>query len=191
MAGTYQTHGIQVRSGIQVLGSGIDVTVLQFPPGTPDGSTVINTAGQSGVACTNNVVADLTCDCNYISGSYSYGGVMLAGTRHTIRRVKLINAANMGRAVEAWGLIIVNWTLDHSDGNTIEECEVTGFDHAKPESDLCAIGFISTSGVSVPVGILRNNHIFATDSETSMVFGLIAQSGDIVEDNYVDGAYAA
>jgi len=190
MAGTYQTHGIEVRSGIQILGSGIDVTVLQFPPGTPNGSVVIVTAGQSGVACTNNVVSDLTCDCNYSSGSYTYSGIGLAGTKHTIRRVKLINAANMGNAVEAWGLMIANWTLDHSDGNTIEECEISGFNHATPGTDLCAIGFISGSGISEPVGILRNNHIFATDSDTSLVFGLIAQSGDIVEDNYVDGAYA-
>jgi len=190
-AGTYQTHGIQVRSGIKILGSGMDVTVLQFPSGTPDGATVIVTAGQAGVACTNNVVSDLTCDCNYTSGRRTYNGIGLAGTGHTIRRVKLINTASMGAAIEAWGLIIANWTLDHSDGNTIEECKVSGFNHAKPGSDLCAIGFISGSGISEPAGILRNNHIFARDSDTSLVFGLIAQSGGIVEDNYVDGAYAA
>lgn len=192
LAGTYQTYGncgFTLKSGTQVLGSGIDVTVLQFPEGTPDNTTMIASTGQGGSTSTTNItISDLTCDCNYQSGSYTYHGIILEGTRHTIRRVKLTHPAKMSASnSEAWGLMIANYTLPYSEGNLIENCEVSGYEHALPGANLNAVGLCGDFIRSIS-GIIRNNTIIGTHARTSMVYGILCGSDCLVEGNYVEGA---
>jgi hypothetical protein len=186
MAGLYPTHGISLRSGIKVLGSGIDVTILQLPSVAIDNSLVIGSAGQAGISTTNIEISDLTCDGNYTSGTATISGVSLEGTKHAIRRVKVENLARMSTSgSEAWGIIIVNYGLDHSDGNIIEDCEVSGFHNCLPGSNLSAIGFLGSSSTPQPIGIIRDNRVFG--DTTNIVFAYISQPGSIVEGNYAHG----
>src|SRR6202012_2665498 len=113
MAGTYMTHGsdatdgFTVKSGTKMLGSGIDVTILKLAPGTPDNTTMIQSVPLTGSTSTNIEISDLTCDCNYTSGSYTYHGIMLYGTDHAIRRVKLNHLVKMRSSnSESWGIFI-------------------------------------------------------------------------------------
>src|ERR1700733_9139292 len=154
LAGTYQTHGVSIKSYQKIIGSGIDVTILQFPPGYyvgGSGPSVIYTAP----AVTNAEVCDLTCDCNSLNNSDTYSGVIINGRENAVRRVKIINCGDYGGGSEAWGISLPNFnTLDGAgNGNIIEECEVsqyTGGAH-----DLFAI----TIGGG---GIVRNNRVIAT-----------------------------
>ena len=76
LAGTYQTYGgsaYLVKSGQKILGSGMDVTILQFPVGATD-----NTAFFTGGSLTNIEISDLTCDANYGGGAVTYNGIDIA-----------------------------------------------------------------------------------------------------------------
>src|ERR1051326_4865647 len=95
MAGTFQTAGslpffsgwvLQTKE--RIVGAGMDLTTLQLVSGAPDGTTVISSINGESIE-----VADLTVDCNYTSGTYTYHGVGLWGTRNAERRVKVNNAA--------------------------------------------------------------------------------------------------
>lgn len=190
LAGTYQTYGLegwQVKSGQKILGSGMDVTVLQLVSGTPSEEMIGSVSGP----CTNMEVADLTCDCNYTSGSYTYSGVELDGTGSVVRRVKVINQACFGPVSngEAWGICVNGYGLTSSVGNIIEDCEVSHF----------AGGGISALSICAGSGLIRDNHVLlalspggppVTGGSNEGING-----GDIdsllIEGNYINGADSA
>jgi hypothetical protein len=188
LPGTYQTEGAAwwyVKSGQKILGSGMDVTTLQLVNGAPSGDSVI-----SSHLGTNMAVSDLTADANYTSGIYSYNGVELTGTKLTVSRVKAINLAYFDTNInsEAWGISCnaCGWgsTLQ-SDGNLIEDCEVSQFQGGASVTAF-ALGGGPTNSIS---GIMRGNRVYLT---TSVPSGYHAFNGAyahdcLVEDNYVHG----
>jgi len=122
MAGTYQTYGDEVyylKSGQKILGSGIDVTIFQLVSGTASG-TVGTAVLDSQAACNNIEISDLTCDCNYTSGSDTYHGIALDGTQNAIRRVKVVHQAYFGGNTESFGIVLENY---HLPDNTFKNCE--------------------------------------------------------------------
>jgi hypothetical protein len=194
LAGTYQTYGVDswsVKSGQKISGSGMDVTILQLSPSSPSNDpqpTIISSINNT----TNVEVSDLTLDDNgsAVLGKAKLSGIYLCGTRHAIRRVKVINATSSGGA-ESFGIVIAdtangNATVN-SDGNIIEECEVSQF---IPGSGGCSA--ISFNGNGPTSGTIRNNRVFLTLNPQPSG-GLIAINGSaihdvLVEGNYVDGA---
>jgi len=182
MAGTYQTYGqaaYYLKSGQKILGSGIDVTILQLAPGTP-GSVFTFVLGGSGT--TNLEISDLTCDCNYTSGANTYSGVEVDGTRTAVRRVKVINAAHYGGSSEAWGIGLNGYSVANSAGNIIEECEVS-------QSAGGALTALDISGAS---GVIRNNRVILSLDVNDAQIGINGSSTHdvLVEGNYIDGAGA-
>jgi hypothetical protein len=186
LAGTYQTHGVlayYLKSGQKVLGSGIDVTILQLASGTfrgYDGNYVL--ANQGGTLASNIEVCDLTCDCNYTPGiSDTYHGVVLEGTYNAVRRVKVINQATYGGNLIASGIHLQNSVLPDSAGNIIEECEVSQYKGAEANGSIAAM---SLSGAIS--GLIRNNRVFLTPSIGS-AFVILWTHDLLLEGNYVDG----
>jgi len=184
LAGTYQTLGSDgwyVKSGQKILGSGIDVTIIQLVPHAPSGDTVI--ASHLG---TNMVVSDLTADGNYISGVYSYFGVELSGTKLTVSGVKAINLAffDTSAGTEAWGIGCNSFgygsTLQ-SEGNLIEDCEVSQFQGG---SAITAIFFDGSPSNSIS-GIMRDNRVYLP----SVPFSYLAFNGTYAHDWLVEGNY--
>lgn len=187
LAGTYQTRGVEtwaVKSGQKILGSGMDVTVLQLVSGSPSEEMVGSVSGP----CTNIEVADLTCDCNYTSGPYTYSGVEIDGTGTVIRRVKVVNQACFGplNNGEAWGISANGYDVANSVGNIIEDCEVSHF----------AGGGISALTISAASGVIRDNHVFlAVSPGGSPVTGGSNEGINgsdvgslLIEGNYIEGA---
>jgi len=190
LAGVYSTAGTAawlVKSGQKLLGSGIDVTIVRLLTNSPDNTCVI-----LSYYGTNNTVSDLTVDCNYSSGNVTYSGVNLYGTRHTVSRVKVVNAS--GGTGEAFQIAIgsSNWGIDlNSEGNIIEECEVSSFHGGFCSAIACNGG--PTSWIS---GVVRHNRIFLapafpTASEFQIAINGANAINYLVEGNYVNGATAA
>jgi hypothetical protein len=190
LAGTYQTKGLfgwYVKTGQKIIGSGIDITIIQLITNAPSNDAVI--ASHFG---TNMVVSDLTVDANYISGNYTYYGVVLNGTKSTISRVKAINMAYFDTTVnsESWGIVIQSYgygSTIQSEGNLIEDCEVSQFQGG----NISAIAFNGspTNGIS---GIMRGNRVYLP---TNQPFGIQAFNGGwthnwLVEGNFVHGGGA-
>ncbi len=187
LAGTYQTFGDsdsnpgwKVKSGQKILGSGIDVTILQLVSGRPNQTCVMRSE-----VSTNVEISDLTVDWNGSSGNVSGGGVVLYGTRHAIRRVKVIN--QYSGAGESFGIGISLYNLPatfQSDGNIIEECEVSHY-----LGGTGGISAIDMAGAGMS-GIIRNNRCFLPLCSGGAAVAINgAQTCDVlIEGNYVDGA---
>jgi hypothetical protein len=192
LPGTYQTEGSAgwfVKPGQKILGSGLDVTIIQLVQGAPSGAFVI-----ISYPGTNIVVSDLTVDGNYTSGAYTYCGVELTGTKLTVSRVKAINLAFFDPSVnsEAWGIGFDAYgygsAIQNSDGNLIEDCEVS---HFQGGSAITAISFNGgpTNRIS---GIMRGNRVYLPTGEpiTYKAFNGSYAHDWLVEDNYVHGGGA-
>lgn len=179
LGGTYQTAGPtgwHLKDGQKLLGSGIDTTIIQLVPYARDGDLVLGDAAPGGSTDTNIEIADLTCDCNYQSGSYSYGGIFLAGTNHLVQRVKVIHLAAFGANQEMWGI-----NVGPSFGCTIEDCEV---------SQARGGGTLDGFAISGGSGIMRDNHVLLPPSIgcTTFAFNGSFNNSVLIDGNYVDGA---
>jgi hypothetical protein len=192
LAGTYETWGSydwQMQSGQKILGSGRDNTVLQLPPGTPQylaGTSVIYTA----LPLTNAEVADLTVDCNWHGGGYTYGGISIDGTGNIVRRVRVIHCGDtLHTNSESFGIGLGNATLPVSQGNIIEDCEISEFSGGPGISAITMNG--SPNGYMS--GIIRNNVILLPGNPGVSAFGINGGwlSDVLVEGNYVSGALNA
>jgi hypothetical protein len=190
LPGIYQTEGSAgwyVKSGQKLLGSGMDVTTVQLVNGAPSGDAVI-----SSHLGTNMVVSDLTADGNYTSGTYTYYGVQLMGTKLTILRVKAINLAFFDTSLnsESWGITCgaagYGSTIQ-SEGNLIEDCEVSHFSGGSAITAF-AFGGSPSNGIS---GIMRGNRVYLSTSVPTNVdykgFNGSYTHDWLVEDNYVHG----
>lgn len=195
LAGTYQTHGGYAwcaKSGQNIIGSGMDVTVLQLAPGIPlRDAFVISSPGIVGSPepVTNVEISDLTCDCDYSSGNVEYDGVALEGTRNAVRRVKVKNESYTPGTGddEAWGIVLGNFSLPNSFGNTIEECEVDPLAAGHSISAISLMGGKHGNSIS---GSMRNNRVFLTPDPhgAQIAFNTAWVTDSQIEDNYVDGA---
>jgi|GEM_PF-3956175 len=190
LPGTYQTRGGSawlIQSGQRLLGSGMDVTVLQLLGG--DSTYFVL---QSIDTSANIEVADLTLDANgSLGAAFSHSGIILGGTHHAIRRVKVINCVAGGTIAEVWGIVIESYSLlGPSEGNIIEGCEVSH--HQGPiytngyATDLYAI--VLNGGTSSPItGMIRNNRVIAVPGKAVGGIGLGRAHDCLVISNYVEG----
>jgi hypothetical protein len=191
LAGTYQTLGsglhpaYELKSGQKILGSGMDVTIIQLVTNAPSGNSVMGSVGRAlGIE-----VSDLTLDCHYIPGvsrNVTYIGLDLNGSRLVARRVKVINLAYLDTSVnsEAWGIGFNSIYAGpfNSDGNIIEECEVSNFVAGT------ACSAIALNGGCIS-GIIRDNRVFLQVTNHSLVAINGANMHDtLVEGNYINGA---
>src|SRR6266478_10023313 len=154
LAGTYQTQGYlsgrsgwQAKSGQKILGSGMDATIIHLTTNSPGGTEII----ENGATATNIEVCDLTID---DSGSPGTHGVTLFGTRHAIRRVKAVNF-NCSSGGQVFPMQINSGTSPTSEGNIIEECEVSGFTGSGSVVAILIYGG-ATNYIS---GIIRHNRV--------------------------------
>jgi len=184
MPGTYQTKGLyggySIKTGQKLAGSGMDVTILKFPLGLRVGGS-----GAVMIGCnqpvTDSEVCDLTCDCNRSNRFDTYSGVELAGTHNAVRRVKVINCAHFGGNTEAWGIELSDFApmVVKSEGNIIEQCEVSHFNYAGG-------GGISAITISDGSGIIRSNRVILDGGS----FGLNGSWNHdvLIEGNFVEAA---
>jgi hypothetical protein len=194
MAGTYQTlgnNGWHIKTGQKILGSGIDVTVVQLVS-RASSTAVIESEG----SLTNCEVSDLTCDCNYTGGYYSRSGLIIDGTHNAVRRVRVIHnsAYTHGRYSEVWGISLTTYHIPEGTGNIIEECEVSEFAGGSAggstSSDLYAITLPrGTVGiVTLNKGVIRDCHVLGgVISRDHQIFAYGAGSGCLIEGNYAEG----
>ncbi len=197
LPGTYQTFGDEewlVKTEQKIVGSGIDVTIIQLATNAPeegDGTYVIASRGllNAGVdPVTNAVVSDLTVDCNWTSanGNITRNGVGLDGTQNSVRRVKVEHTSyGTNYSSEAWGIAIDNTGLPDSIGNLIEDCEVDPISSADG-GGMSSLSF-DGGGTNPVSGIIKDNKVYGPGLS-------INGSWDynmIIEGNYVDGGNAA
>lgn len=195
LAGTYQTLGELdwgPKTGQRIIGSGIGITVLQFPAsavasGEVNRLRIINPSPP--YFQTNIEVSDMTLDCNYQPGSMiTLNGIDLHGSGNAIRRVKVINAASFTSGItnytEAWGITMESFPYGEASENIIEGCEVSQFTNNNG-NNLSAICLLENNS-----GIIRDNRVIG--NPPNLVFALAPGShNSLVEGNYVVGAYSA
>jgi hypothetical protein len=189
LPGTFETRGSAAwypRSGWKIRGAGMDVTTLQLVAG---GTFVQGVISPFNVVEANDVeVSDLTVDCNHSqSNSNVASGVVLWGSGNAIRRVKAINANGNYPLHENFTLFISMGLRDLSEGNVIEDCEVSSF-----KGTYCtaiAIGggaeFYNTKYVQ---GAIRRNRVYDLDNPSAPGFqhayGMMGARDSVFEDNY-------
>ena len=188
MAGTYQTRGRNgwgPKTGQQIVGSGIDVTILQLPAslvssGKLDRDTMI--APQSPHRETNILVSDLTLDCNYQPGAMgTINGIQLHGSGNIIKRVKLVNSYSFTSSatnyVEDWGIYIGAWPYPEGNCNLIEDCIITGY-KCNYGNNQSSLGLLENAS-----GIIAHNTL--VQDTTNHMFGLGFGSHNIVADGNI------
>lgn len=186
LPGTYTTIGAQVngfipKAGQKIIGSGIDVTKVQLQSGAGSGLSVI-----SGGSCDKVEVSDMTIDCGP-SNAGTVHGIILWGSKCAIRRVKVINANHDGVvSSESFCIAIVNVPGSNSEGNIIEECEVSQFRQGSCSG--ISLGATSPGWIS---GVIRNNRIFlnnAFDANINLAINCYNLLNSLIEANYVNTA---
>ena len=189
LAGTYETWGgyaWSMQTGQKILGSGKDNTILQFPLGTPQHAVGTSVIYSQGIV-TNGEIADLTLDCNWQGGGYTYGGVSINGTGNAVRRVRVIHCGyTAGVNSEAFGIGLGNNDLPMSQGNIIEDCEVSEFSGGPGITAIVMCG----SPTNYMTGTIRNNVVILPASSSVDGFGINGSwvSDVVVEGNYIYGA---
>ena len=127
--GVYQTLGYhanlaggwQIQAGMQLLGSGVDVSILQLVGLTAQAQNVY-AIGHDLVTGTNpNLkdqveIRDLTLDCNPgaagVDPSCAFGGARVMGNHSRITRVKLINWKNSNANLRGYGLAMITGNMN-------------------------------------------------------------------------------
>jgi hypothetical protein len=189
LGGTYQTYGdydCRLKSGQRILGSGIDVTILQLPKAAPSPYATSVVGSEDGA--TNIQVSDLTCDANFTSGALTYYGIHLDGTSNAIRRVKVVRIAGFNtNQLETFGIMLHNDKLPASGGNIIDSCVVS---NCAGSHQITAIGLSGGASGTWISGIVSNNSVYLLPDPIGAQFGINLSwaTGCLVKGNYVDGA---
>jgi hypothetical protein len=194
LPGVYQTYGgayaegWSPKSGDKVLGSGIDVTVIQLATNVPNigGGTAII---YGSFAITNCEISDLTCDGDFSpSENVTLSGIAIGGARNAVRRVKVKNLGYTASAgySESFGIVLGNGPGPNSEGNIIEECEIDPLVSGHSISGLT----ISGTWTNCCCGIIRDNVVFLTNDPSGAQLAINGSwdSSVLIEGNYVDGA---
>ncbi len=179
LAGTFQTRGNlawTLKSGQKFRGSGIAVTTLQLVNAATD-ATVVSSASGSEME-----VSDLTLDCNYVSGALTFGGVQLYGSKNSIRRVKVINAAGQHLNFICYAITIGGLSTGDSVGNIIEDSELSSY-----QGGSCYGIYMSGLGTYAITGTIRHNTVFLGTSNGSFAFSVNNGKDCLIEGNYANG----
>lgn len=198
LPGVYQTWGANywvLKSGDKLIGSGIDVTVIQLARNVPGITTNWGTCViYSEYNVTNCEVSDLTCDGNFdISENATLSGVNLYGTQNAVRRIKVKNLGYTDLGTngysESFAISLSNMLLSTSEGNIIEECEVDPLVSGHSISGLT----ISGSGTNCCCGIIRDNVVLLSPDPAGSQLAINGSwdSSVLIEGNYVNGADCA
>lgn len=142
LPGTFlNTNDITLLAGQRLLGAGIDTTTIRRAV-TPTGGNMIYTTG-TGVE-----VSDLTVDANVTSSNnWANNGVVLAGEKCAVRRVKVVNVSgNLSSGHEA---IAINLGGLGYLGEVVSDCEVTNLQGTY------------TDGIGLTgQGVVQNNRVY-------------------------------
>ncbi|MBI1842187.1 MAG: hypothetical protein HYR88_15225 [Verrucomicrobia bacterium] len=126
--GTFVTKGFadgvaggwQIKMGMKLLGSGIDVTTLKVDNSNVTvGSHVfaIAHALQSGTTVDAAEVADLSVDCNCGgANAAAFGAIRLLGNNARVRRVKVTNWGTISSTVNGFGIVCLTVEGRHGIG---------------------------------------------------------------------------
>jgi hypothetical protein len=164
--GTFQTVGYydglsgsgwQPKSGMRIVGSGVDVTTLKLVNTGATTQRVYAIAhALSGSTVDFFEVSDLTVDCNYVptqGTSWTAGAVRIMGNHSRVVRIKVINWGNKSTGTE--GFVIAVLTGDPSNGVTgvvncgIEECiAISPHSSAAGKITVLHVGGKETAGTS-------------------------------------------
>jgi hypothetical protein len=186
LPGIYETEGMRVwvaLGGWKIRGAGIDVTTFKLVNASNDVGAVI--AIESWRPEQNVEVSDLTVDCNHTPTNPNFANaVALHGARHAIRRVKAVNASGGYNGFENFVIHISGWSFPRpSEGNVIEDCEVSGFKGSY------GIGIALGGGARYQTGgIVRGNKVYDFRSRNPVnalnAYGGAALKNAIFENNY-------
>jgi len=191
LPGTYVTEGtrvVQLRNGWRLLGAGMGITTVRLTnsPGSYE-AALGNWPDQSDIE-----VADLTVDCANVGTHVTYASaVVLAGSGHTIRRVRAINASGLFPVRECFILAIFG-PQGPSVDNLIEYCEIAQFKGSYAMGISFGGGsFITTGRDSISRGIIRGNRVYNLHSTTAdsycHAYGVAGSAGVILENNFAFG----
>ena len=178
LAGTYQTEGWntwQIKSGQKLLGSGINVTIIQLTNASP-GTVVMGCAPPANT--TNIEVADLTVDCDPTVVAGNYAGIDIVGNHAIVRRVKVIHCAALSQ--EEWAISLSGLN------DLIEDCLVTDF--ATAGCDGMQIG---GSAFTFGSGTIRGNQIIGDINQEEIGINGSFVNGYLVKDNFIYGIQTA
>jgi hypothetical protein len=133
-------------------------------------------------------VCDLTVDCNITNESSPIIGVVLTGFHSAIRRVKVIHAATAG-TIEGFAITIGNGVPNSkSEGNIIEDCEVSDNIGFGPD-----VSMINLGGGGDPTGlgggIVKNCRVYGRANDIG--FGMWGAEGVLHENNYAENCGVA
>ena len=185
LPGIFETQGTlrwMPRSGWRIHGAGIDITTVRL---VNVSNNVFGVIAQP-IPESNTEISDLTVDCNYSPNNPNFASaVVLSGDRHTLRRIKAINAYGEPPAAENFILAIVTSAWESgSEGNLIEHCEVSQF-----KGSYCmAISFGSGPNPAAYIGgIIRGNNVYdlhgAAGPSACTAYGTGAMRNAVLEDN--------
>jgi hypothetical protein len=162
LPGIYQTLGSNpagwgVKDNQRILGSGMNLTVLQHPAWEVTNHSLIDGYSVVGsqASPTNVDLENFTVDGNYYRSNYPAGdyasidGITLFGSYNTVNNVRVINLAAYAPTngyKEAWGITINPY--HGSDHNLIENCEVSHF----TATNICDLSAIAIWGSGVMTG---------------------------------------
>jgi hypothetical protein len=177
LAGTYQTVGIQMKAGQRILGSGVDVTKLQNTNSNPESVAIFYNDGLGSSV----EIADLTIDCNTPQPQTGHG-IALVGTRCSVRRVKVINAASINTT--SFGIKISSPTNANSDGNIIEDCEVSAL-QGWGSANAVGISMVAWESYTI-TGIIRHNRVSLGFNSGTTAYALANSQGFLVEGNFAN-----
>lgn len=123
----------QIRAGMKIIGSGIDVTILRIDNNTVGAGKHVFAIGhpvkdssQNGTQVDAAEVMDLTIDCNCGTTASAFGGVRLMGNNARVRRVKIINWGSRATSIKAFGIVCLTGDPEGGvfgiDNTGIEDC---------------------------------------------------------------------
>ena len=204
LPGTFHTKGTYsygLRTGWQIIGSGIDITRIELDNGSrAAGNTILSTLSGSANCSVfwggnfgdpllyYSKVSDMTIDVNYdgqnTGGNFTAGAIYLGGSYNTIERVRVVNAG--GLVLESFPLQI-GGSYNHSLGNLIANCIV---DSVQGFGTMISFGNdVNTGGEDYFTSGVISNNIVLGDTTFPSFAGVIAYGGYALSDVIFDNNY--
>jgi hypothetical protein len=187
LPGAYDTRGHPhwfPRAGWRIQGAGMHLTTLRLVVGPVAPIAILSPIGL--VQADNVEVSDLTADCNYSATNVNNASaVLLWGSGNAIRRVRALHAHGAFPQAENFTLAISINPDGRSEGNVIEDCEVSRF-RGNYATAIAMGGGYETYNTNTLIGAIRRNRVFDLYDPATLsymtAFGFSASEG-VVEDN--------
>lgn len=162
-----------LRDNWRLMGSGMNQTILKYPPGHIVGGSGAVMIGSVGLS-TNASVEDLTCNC-LCTQRDTYNGIILGGSSITVRNVRVTGCGKFGSNTEVFGLGVGGGT-----NNNILDCLVDGFAGGQ--------GMTAISSSFSTNTLFRNNRVnYPAPAANQNLVGIGHSWSAIVTGNYVTG----